>query len=1299
MNAPFATNPFAAPGLSRNPFLLQRPSLSFFLIPLGARAYTFQDAAQTILKEAIQMVSESAVPGPGSEYVSAALGNAGGLGTVNPATGIRRTKNNPSGTPCTNPVCIRRGTCDGHDHQNCYQEGGGKAGQAPWQRKKKGTSGPGGNGETRSAGTAAAATTPSATSAPPPTTASGVAALAANPPLTYDGRFMDLSCATLARFEASDTARATLTILDSGTTSHLIKDPSYFWTFNPDGGIEMRMANQGTLLTRGSGECVALLTLGNNRIRLKLKDCLLAPEASLNLLSVSRMVETGWDLHFTGSPAQCQVGRDGVILGTLEMSGHLCPVSLEFIPPPQPAAALHLSAFVPVSSTPDLWHARLGHAGGKASGILSSSSESPPTLTGRQSKCESCVIAKHPHRPYPSSNSCPTTTFLELVHSDICGPFPISTLHGKHYFILFLDDFTNVINVQLLATKDQALEAWRTVRARWENKYDARVKALQTDNGGEYVSLEFERQLRNDGIEHRKSIPYAHQQNGKAERAVRTLEGHARACLTQAGLSAGYFGEAVLLVAYLWNVTPSRSLPKGHTPFEILHRRKADLSHLRVFGARCFARIPPELRRTTDSQSIEAIFMGYPDGVKGWRLRNCTTGAFFNSRDVVFDEGTVLARRDASSPLRSHPEPSSAIPRGGPSAPPSTTPASPLPIPRQSACLRQMPSGKAVEGVVPSEGAVGISRDDDLDSLSSLSTLTESEDEEASPEQEELMETPTAQVNFIITEQSNLSIRSDTRRDPSQVGYDMAIPPATFDEAMKRSDHLEWKAAMERELGLMKEMGVWELMEPPPGRKLIGNRWVFEFKPVDPKGGSRFKARLVAQGFSQVPGIDFHHTYAPVARQSSIKILIALAGKYNWELDCFDAKRAFLHGRLSEEIYMKQPRGFEQYGKEGVLLACKMYKSLYGLKQAAFDWYELLCSVLEAIGFNRSGADLAVFIFDKMESGARVICIIVWHVDDGLAGSNSRQFLDWVKKTIADRFGISDMGAVSIYLGIQIERNRDTKEIWIHQESYIDHLCAEYGLMDANPVSLPMDPKAPFGSSEQEHAPVEELQTAYRKLTRELIYLSTCTRPDIAQAVQRLSQQCSHPEPRHYAAAKRVVRYLKGTKELRLHFGNPTRDQSLHGYSDSDWATSPEDSISVSGFVWYYYGGPIAHASRKQQVQALSSTEAEYVALTPCTAEGLWIHSLLETLHQPTPKPTVIRCDNTGAIALASTPMNHSKMRQIRLRYHFVRDRVREGTFLLEWVPSHQNVADTLTKSLTRTIFRAHRLALSLVSR
>jgi len=381
----------------------------------------------------------------------------------------------------------------------------------------------------------------------------------------------------------------------------------------------------------------------------------------------------------------------------------------------------------------------------------------------------------------------------------------------------------------------------------------------------------------------------------------------------------------------------------------------------------------------------------------------------------------------------------------------------------------------------------------------------------------------------------------------------------------------------------MSEMNVYELTMLPTDRRAIGCQWVLEFKE-DLKGGPTFKARLVAQGFSQIAGVDFGKMFAPVAKSTSIRILSAFAAANDWELDCFDAKRAFLWGKLQEDVYMCQPPGFKRFGPGGQHLVAHLLSSLYGLKQAAYDWYELLRAVLITLGFIRCDADYAVFIFNHVNAkGVRIVCIIAWHVDDGLAGANNCVFLDQTKSKIVEHFGITDLGPVSKYLGIQFTRNCQMCELWMHQEEYIAYLLQEHGMSQCNPVTLPMDPNFPFGRPTDLHPHVDDLESEYCKIVSELLYLAMYTRPDIAHAVMRLAQNNALPKPCHYTAAKHVLRYLVGTIGMHVHYGGADMNPTLHGFSDSDWTSCPEDQVSVTGYVWFYNSGPISHSAKSKQ--------------------------------------------------------------------------------------------------------------------
>ncbi len=571
-------------------------------------------------------------------------------------------------------------------------------------------------------------------------------------------------------------------------------------------------------------------------------------------------------------------------------------------------------------------------------------------------------------------------------------------------------------------------------------------------------------------------------------------------------------------------------------------------------------------------------------------------------------------------------------------------------------------------------------------------------------------------MNLVCSESAFLSLRSDKPRDPTSANYDLRIPPATFLEAMRRPDFHVWEGVVSKELAVLKDMGVYSLCKLPAGRKAIGNRWVFEHKiegdELIPKG------RLVAKGFSQVPGVDFGRTFAPVAKSASVRMVAAVACRRGWLLECFDATRAFLWGDLEEELYMKVPAGFVL--PEGVSLptGCsslssvvfRLWKSIYGLKQASRVWYIKLRGVLERIGLARSEADHALFIFCGDWQGEGVHCLLVVHVDDGMAGCNSRPFLDHVKDSILTEFGLKDLGPVRKFLGVEFERSPSTFDLWLHQGEYIDTLLADYDLSDCHPALTPMDATHPFGRETDSFPDVPNIKTSYQALMGRLLFLSLFTRPDITLAVNRLAQQNAEPSPRHFASARRVLRYLKGTRDLRMHFGNnPSNPKGLRldqhggseglvGFSDSDWA-GEDDRMSISGYSWFYGGCLVDWGSKKQRTTALSSTEAEYMALSLSIQGGLWLRSSLDQARVGCSLSTALNVDNKSAISLASNASLHGRAKHIDIKYHFIREHIANGTFTILWIPSALNTADIFTKPLSPPLFQTHREALGLTSR
>ena len=547
-----------------------------------AKGTTFENVSARIAVEAHRQLLESSLISPlGSEHAHTIIPPShGNSNNVNLATNLRRTRNNPSGTYCDTPFGDGS-TCgaSNHDRAHCFKPGGGMAGQQPahWRQ-------PQGRGKSTAAVLAPTPPAPSAAPVPPP---APLAAFASVPSDAWATRDYDLSCASIVEVGDDSPSRDVLAclatpgntcLLDSGTSRNLIRDRAHLRSYSADDSVRVRTANHRYLLTSGSGKCIGLLHVGGHKHKVRFSGCLHAPGAMLNLLSVGWMLSRGWDCHFRGGPSRCDLSYRASPLGSVPLQNNLCFLDLELLRFDAPLPLLQepepLTAFARIAVTPDLWHAHLGHIGGEAARHGAHFADGITFMASTPlSVCKSCIVGKHPHQPFPPSEGPRSSAFLDLVHADVAGPMPVRTPHGRRYFLVILDDFTHILDLHLLTT-----------RRRWETKYSRCVKSFQSDDGGEFISSSFVAALDTAGISHRLSAPYMHQQNGVAERIIRTIEGRLLAMLHLAGLPQTYWGEAALTAAYLHNRTESRVLPPGRTPYEMLHGQRPNLSHLQVWG-------------------------------------------------------------------------------------------------------------------------------------------------------------------------------------------------------------------------------------------------------------------------------------------------------------------------------------------------------------------------------------------------------------------------------------------------------------------------------------------------------------------------------------------------------------------------------------------------------------------------------------------------------------------------------------------------------------------------------------------
>ncbi|KAE8186284.1 hypothetical protein CF335_g7486, partial [Tilletia laevis] len=500
------------------------------------------------------------------------------------------------------------------------------------------------------------------------------------------------------------------------------------------------------------------------------------------------------------------------------------------------------------------------------------------------------------------------------------------------------------------------------------------------------------------------------------------------------------------------------------------------------------------------------------------------------------------------------------------------------------------------------------------------------------------------------------------------------LEPTTFAQALSREDRAEWKTSMDEEYASLIEMGTWELCHPPAGRKLIGCRWVYKVK-TDPEGRAiRKKSRLVAQGYTQVEGIDYDETFAPVARLSALRMMVTLAIQLGLRLHGMDVKTAYLNGELDVDIYMKQPPGYD----DGTGRVCRLLRTLYGLKQSGRYWYHKLRDRLVTAGFQQLKSEPCLF-FKQTDQGPTIILV---YVDDVAIAAPTEEAVSDIKRQFTSWFKMTDNGPLTSMLGIRIHRSRCGQVATMNQTGYIDQVLQRYGMDTCKPADTPMSEAFKnIGPREGSTATTQE-RHYFAALIGCLLWLAQGTRMDIAFAVGKLARFMGNPSDEHVAAGKRVLRYLAGTRELGLRFRHTDLAQ-LVGYSDSDHGADLSTRRSVTGYVFYLHGNPVTWRSKLQDTVSVSSTEAEYVALSEATREAIWAVQLLGELQIRKKGPVDMYTDNTGAEALARNPQAHQRTKHISIHHHLVRDSNNDGTIKVRRVHTDENPADILTKGVT----------------
>ncbi|KAG7552201.1 GAG-pre-integrase domain [Arabidopsis thaliana x Arabidopsis arenosa] len=883
-----------------------------------------------------------------------------------------------------------------------------------------------------------------------------------------------------------------------------------------------------------------------------------------------------------------------------------------------------------------LWHQRLGHMNARSMSKLVSKEmvRGVPELKHIDKiVCSACNQGKQIRVQHKKVEGVQTTQVLYLIHMDLMGPMQTESIAGKRYVFVLVDHFSRFTWVRFIREKSETANSFRILALQLKNEKKMGIKQIRSDRGGEFLSEAFNSFCESQGIVHQYSAPRTPQSNGVVERKNRTLQEMARAMIHGNGVPEKFWAEAISTACYVINRVYVR-IGANKTPYEIWKGKKPNLSYFRVFGCVCYILNDKDQLGKFDSRSEEGFFLGYATNSLAYRVWNKKREKIEESMNVVFDDGSITTMQIIAST-----------------------------------------SDEGQNNTSKNQEVVADENQGDSDTNMS----EEESDEEAGPLQVHRNHSAGDVIGDLNGDRVTRGVKLDFKQMASFACFEKImftcfvsmVEPKNVKEAL--DDHF-WTLAMEEELEEFSRNQVWNLVPRPPKVNVIGTKWIFKNKSDEAGNITRNKARLVAQGYTQVEGLDFEETFAPVARLECIRFLLGTACGMGFQLYQMDVKSAFLNGVIQEEVYVEQPKGFEDL--EFPDYVYKLDKALYGLKQAPRAWYERLTTFLTVQGYIRGSVDKTLFVKEDTHG----MIIIQIYVDDIVFGGTSEQLVKAFVKTMTTEFRMSMVGELKYFLGLQI--NQTDEGITISQSTYAQNLVKRFGMCSSKPAKTPMSTSQKL-SKDKSGEKVDE--KVYRGMIGSLLYL-TASRPDLCLSVGLCARYQANPKASHLAAVKRIIKYVKGTVNFGLSYTKDT-SQVLVGYCDADWAGSIDDRRSTTGGCFFLGNNLISWHSKKQNCVSLSSAESEYIALGSCCTQLLWMRQMGCDYGMTFPDPLLDKCDNKSAIDISKNPVQHSKTKHIEIRHHFVRELVEEKQVIIEHVPTELQLADIFTKPLDYNTF------------
>lgn len=1133
-------------------------------------------------------------------------------------------------------------------------------------------------------------------------------------------------------------------LLDSGTTSHMtpLSNRVHGTT---DCDVSIRLADDSTVKASATGVRSVHWMSALGRSKVNLSDTLVAKDVALSLLSVPALARKNIATLFMPDKAffidlenknsilgQAARGSDGLFyIEDCQESVPVTPTEVELNTIAAMRAVMENDDSVEsaevLSDEPDLlnpriggassnsgtqdilrgrpdqytdeerlWHLRMGHAlplqavkGYLSKGLL-------PHVAQSNVDCEPCVHGKERRR---FRGSLTSAARVGRLHCDTKGKVDTQSDEGHGYFLTVVDEFSRFTHVCPLRSKSEASDSLLSFIRRFEKQTGHTVTGVHTDGGTEFRrALD---QLDTDGVDVSTTTPYTPESNGLAERTHAVITSLARACIKQSKLPMGLWHHAVRHVTDARNAVKHSTTKKlpfesafGHSPPYVKHMRpfgcralyRPSGQKLPVFGSRVRNGLLLRhegggiYRILTDSGTVRTKHVRFEEtsfpgmsGIGPVSTSDCDTEESIGSidlsdNDILDDVPHVVEESQKGEDSDDH-------------------------IEAYNSALTYVPPVPSTYGASPPEPDTGnLSAEDPEDEVgheemtqveSALSPLHDDEGPDVDDSITAGVESRAQQYNL---------------RPARDVHYSaVALPDAitTNDDpslkvALSSPERSDWLAAINKEFSTLTSNGTWKAAKPPPGNRPLPSGVILRLKRDSTGRPARFKARLVARGNFQSEVNDYTELYAPVACIELVRVLLSISVSKGWVVHQVDVKGAFLHAALpdSDDIWIRLPtlEGVPSAGGQTV----KLVKSLYGIKQAPKLWYEHFSKTIARLGFARS--KVSDCLFSRLSP---LPVHIVVYVDDLLIIGSSAVVSD-VKKQLSKLLTVTDLGACSYFLGINISKG--PRGLFLSQSAYSVRLVESSGMAQCKPVKSPLPLAHPLYDERRkltESEVKEMVNKPYRSILGALLYLSTRSRPDLAVAVSLLGKYQSEPGPEHWQMLRHVVRYLSGTTDYGLLLPTGSGEFQLEAWCDADWAREKSSRRSRSGYMATLNGGPVLWTSKLQTATALSTAEAEFSALSACVREVRWLRDVMAEVCCPQVKATTIYQDNLGAISWTEHVQGLRKVKHVGIKYHYVRESVDAKHVTVQYTPSADNRADSLTKGLIGETFENHRRWLS----